>query len=94
MYLLILSHFSDLNPCAEYAPIYGVKSDVDLNHARISKRSQIMASPTPNITSVHLLVFLVGLLSDELRLGELGFQNGDAVVLHVGSVLQRLAYSG
>ena len=40
----------------------------------------------------NLFVFLVGLLGDQLGLGQLSFQDGDAVVLHVVLVLQRLPY--
>ena len=39
----------------------------------------------------NLLVFFVRLLGDELGLGELGLEDGDPVVLHVGLVLKRLA---
>ena len=40
----------------------------------------------------NLFVFLVGLLGDQLGLSQLSLQDGDAVVLHVVLVLQRLPY--
>ena len=35
----------------------------------------------------HLLVFLVGLLGNQLGLGQLSLQDGDPVVLHVALIL-------
>ncbi len=45
-------------------------------------------------SSSYLLVFLVGLLRDLLGLSQLVLEHADAVVLHVGLVLEGLAYPG
>ena len=43
------------------------------------------------VVMVYLFVFLIGLLGDQLGLGQLSLQDGDPVVLHVALVLKSLS---